>query len=959
MNYHSLKLLLSLALAFPLMALAQSGTIRGKVIDEIGEPLFSANAILKGTTNGTTTDFDGNFEIRAEPGTYTIEISFIGYASQQIEQVEVKAGEITVLGTIKIEPASNELAVVTITAEQARNTEAALITVKKKSANVVDGISADKLRKTGDSDAADAAKRVTGVSVEGGKYVYVRGLGDRYTKTMLNGVDVPGLDPDRNSIQIDIFPINLVENMTILKTALAELPADFTGGVVNIETKDFPVDKIFDVSIGVGYNPAMHFNSNYLTYEGGATDFLGFDDGTRAIPDRNGFAPRPLFDSDQEVGNFVREFNSTLGAMDQTSFMDFDLGLTFGDQKSLKNGNKLGYIFSASYKNSTVFYDDLQFGEWQRPVPEDEFDLVYATRQNGIQGRKNVLLGGLAGISYKTITSKYKFNIMHLQNGESSASQFEIDNSDDAPGQSGYFALSDNLEYGQRSITNALLSGDHFLAGGDWEINWKLSPTFSSITDPDIRKTPFTYTGTTPSFEPGQGGNPSRIWRFLDEINAVAKVDFTRKQQIMDRDAKLKFGAMHVYKNRSYDILRYDLVDGGNRIPLTGDPNDVMIDENLYPVGPFFFQPFRERGVPNPNEYQSNVQYSSLYISEELYVTPRLKTILGLRGELFRQRHTGRDQIGAVTPEQGNVLNNDLVLDDFNLFPSANLIFSITEDQNLRGSYYRSIARPSFKELSFATILDPVSNRTFNGGLFEYDDWDGNLVSTLINNFDIGWELYMNPGELISVNVFYKQFADPIEIVRIPVAPNGNDFQPRNVGDGQLFGLEFQVVKSLNFLSEGLKNFNFSGNLTLIQSQIDMTDAEFNARKGAEKVGQTIENTRPMAGQAPYIINAGFSYDNNESGISAGLFYNVKGRTLEIVGGQSFPDVYAEQFHSLNFTLNKSLGEENRATINFKVTNILNDRRESFYRAFEATPQIFTGFSPGVTFSVGFRYNLI
>jgi len=217
----------------------------------------------------------------------------------------------------------------------------------------------------------------------------------------------------------------------------------------------------------------------------------------------------------------------------------------------------------------------------------------------------------------------------------------------------------------------------------------------------------------------------------------------------------------------------------------------------------------------------------------------------------------------------------------------------------------------------------------------------------------------MNPGELISVNVFFKSFADPIELVRIPVAPNGNDFQPRNVGDGQLFGLEFQVIKSLNFISESLKSFNFSGNLTLIESQIDMTDAEFNARKGAEKVGESIDNTREMAGQAPYIINAGISYDNTDNGFSAGLFYNDKGRTMEIVGGQSFPDVYAEQFHSLNFTLNKTLGEEKRAAINFKVANILNDRRESFYRAFEATPQIFTGFSPGVTFSVGFRYDLI
>ena len=957
LNYRSIPLVLIFCL--PVFLSAQKGIIRGKVIDEIGEPLFSANAVIKGTTNGTTTDFDGNFEIQADPGTYTVEVSFIGYSSQQITDVVVSGDEVNYLGTIKVEPASSELAEVTITAEQARNTEAALITVKKKSANVIDGISADKLRKTGDSDAADAAKRVTGVSVEGGKYVYVRGLGDRYTKTMLNGVDVPGLDPDRNSIQIDIFPITLVENMTILKTALAELPADFTGGVVNIETKEFPVEKIFNFSVGVGYNPAMHFTNDYIRYDGGSTDFLGFDDGTREIPNESGTGPIPGFDPDPAVGDFVRRFDPELGAYNQTSIMDFDLGLTFGDQKDLKNGHKLGYIFSASYKNSTVFYDDLQFGEYQRPIPPDEYDLVFATVQDGIQGRKNILLGGLTGVSYKTTTSKFKLNLMHLQNGESTAAQLNILNSDDAPGQSGYEAYSNNLEFGQRSITNVLLSGEHFLDGGDWQIDWKLSPTYSTITDPDIRKTAFTLTAGDSTFEPGQGGNPSRIWRFLDEIDAVAKVDITRKHQLAKRDAKFKFGGSHVYKTRDYEILRYDLKDGGARLIYNGDPNDVMLDSNLYPNGPLFLEGFQIPGAPNPNEYQSSIHYSSVYVSEEFNPLPRLKTIVGLRGELFRQRHTGRDQVGAVNPDQGNVLNDELVLDDFNLFPSANLIFSVNEDQNLRGSYYRSIARPSFKELSFATILDPVSNRTFNGGLFEYDDWDGNLISTLINNFDIGWEFYMQPGEIISVSVFYKTFDNPIEIVRIPEAPNGNDFQPRNVGDGQLYGVEFQIRKSLQLIMPALEKFSFSGNLTLIESQIDMTEAEFGARKGAEKEGQTIEDTREMAGQAPYIINAGFSFDDPEKALSAGLFYNVKGRTLEIVGGQSVPDVFAEQFHSLNFTLNKALGKDQRANINFKVTNILNDRRESFFRGYRADPEIFTGFSPGVTFSVGFTYSLI
>ncbi len=146
------------------------------------------------------------------------------------------------------------------------------------------GISAAQIQLAGDGTAVEAAKRVTGVTIEGGKYVYVRGLGDRYSKTMLDNMNIPGLDPDRNTLQMDIFPTDLINNITVVKNFTADLPADFRGGLVNLEIKDFPDEKIFDVSVGVGFNPSMHLNSDYLGYQGGNTDFLGFDDGTRALP---------------------------------------------------------------------------------------------------------------------------------------------------------------------------------------------------------------------------------------------------------------------------------------------------------------------------------------------------------------------------------------------------------------------------------------------------------------------------------------------------------------------------------------------------------------------------------------------------------------------------------------------------------------------------------------------------
>ncbi|MEL7004037.1 MAG: TonB-dependent receptor, partial [Bacteroidota bacterium] len=871
------KLLLAIQfIIFGTYASAQKGTIRGSVIDgTTGEPLFGVTVVIQNSTIGAATDFEGKFSISADPGTYNLQVSYISYKTTTVQEVVVKAGEVTVLDNIRLNEDVAELAEVVVTAEAIKTTEAALLTVKRKSANLIDGISAASFRKIGDSDAASAVKRVTGVSVEGGKYVYVRGLGDRYTKTILNGVDIPGLDPDRNSLQIDIFPTNLIDNMIVLKSAVAEMPADFTGGVINIETKDFPEEKILDVSFGVTFNPSMHFNNDFLTYDGSSTDWLGFDTDTRQLPSgARGDIPLPGVSSDQEVLDFSRSFDQTLGASNETSLLDYSLGVTLGDQIDLKNENKLGYIFSATYKRTNEFYDDLIFGEYQLAGDADDTDLVTATVQNGAQGVQNVLIGGLAGIAYKTDKSKFRLNALRLQNGESKAAQFSIvdDPEDRAVGKSGFTATSDNLEYSQRSLTNFLLNGEHFLGNGNWTIDWRVSPTFSSIEDPDIRKAAFSVSQGEFEIAPGQAGVPSRIWRFLDEVNLVGKVDITRNANVFGSDAKFKFGGSYVFKERDYEILQYQLAFFGRQPVWSGDPNEILQDQNLFPNdGNGYFQSGNED--PNPNEYNSTVNNLGIYASAEVNPFERLKAIVGLRAENYVQRHTGRDITSAQTGgSDGNTLDDDKVLDALDFFPSVNLIYSLNDEQNLRFSYSKTIARPSFKELSFAQILDPISNRTFNGGLFTYPgEWDGNLSETIINNLDIRWELFLSRGQLFSVSGFYKSFQDPIELVRIRQAQTTNEFQPRNVGDAEVFGVEVEFRKTLDFLSPTLSNFSFNGNVTVTESVLEISNTEFEARQEFEKTGQTIEDTREMAGQAPYVINAGISYENIKASLDAGL----------------------------------------------------------------------------------------
>jgi Fe-S cluster biogenesis protein NfuA len=274
-----IKTLLFLTLSLSIFA-QQKGIIRGTVIDDVtGEPMLGVTIMIKGSSEGTVTDLDGQFSLETAPGKVTLVFSYISYSPLELENVEVKANDVNVLDNIKMQEEAIKGGEVVVTADAIKSNEAGIITMKLKSPGMIDGISSDKIRQIGDANVAEATKRVTGVTVEGGKYVYVRGLGDRYSKTTLNGIDIPGLDPDRNSLQMDIFPTNLISNIVISKNFTAEVPADFTGGLLNIETKDFPEERLFNLSLSTSYNPQIHFNKDYLSYKGGKTDFLGFDDG--------------------------------------------------------------------------------------------------------------------------------------------------------------------------------------------------------------------------------------------------------------------------------------------------------------------------------------------------------------------------------------------------------------------------------------------------------------------------------------------------------------------------------------------------------------------------------------------------------------------------------------------------------------------------------------------------------
>jgi len=950
---------------------AQTGKIRGKIIDgNTGKPAISATIKITGnqTNLGMTSDLDGNFTFNVKEGSYDITVSLVGFDNTKITNIIVAQNNVTVVPDITLTPANTQLKEVIVSSSRLQKTsEEAITTLKRKSINMVDGISAAKMKLIGDGTAVEAAKRVTGVSIEGGKYVYVRGLGDRYSKSTMNGLDLPGLDPDRNSLQMDIFPTALIDNITVSKNFLPNMPADFAGGLLNIETNDFPTKKIFNISASMGYNPSMHFNDNFLSGNIGSKDWLGMDDGTRALPElarNNKNIPTPVSGAASgDVNKFIKSFNPTLGTTTKNSLADFSFGVSIGDQIDLnkegknKRNPKLGYVAALSYRFDQRLYDDVQYGESQKNINLNAPEMVIANNIEGDLSEENVLLGALAGLAYKTNYSKIKFNLIRLQNGESKAGKFDIFNNSDGVGQSGYLAKSDNIEYGERSVTNMQLSGSHVINGKGWKIDWVVGNTLSTSVDPDIRKTAFTIDPGRTYFNAGAGGNPSRIWRYLDETNLSYKIDFEKK---LSKSNLLKFGALGLQKERNYEIQIFNIQFFGAQQPnWTINANNILLSQNIYPatVNNIYYQSGNSN--PNANEYNSKVNSYAGYIMDEINVTENLKSIFGVRVEQYDQFHTGRDQrFASGDLIDGKNLVNAQVLNKFNLFPSFNLIQKVNQKTNLRFSYTKTTARPSFKELSFAQILDPITNRIFNGSLFPYEEWDGNLVPTMIDNIDLRWEKFFKGAELVSVSVFYKNFEDPIELVRIPQQQTSTEYQPRNVGNGKLFGAEFELNKSLDFISSMLENFVFSSNFTYVNSQITMSDVEFNARKAYQKPNETVKNTRAMSGQSPYLINTGLTYQNTDKGMNLGIFYNVKGPTLTIVGSGLFPDVFSVPYDNLSFSYNQAFGKNKKLNMNLRADNILNDKIEFVYKAFNSTDQVFSKMAPMRSFSMGFSYKL-
>ena len=856
---------------------------------EYDEPMAFANVIVKGSTIGTTTDFDGKYSLDLEPGEYTLTFSFVGYQTIEVSEVLIKSDEVE---QVDVTLSTNTLDEIIITTTVRKNTESAVLDIQKKSAVMLDGLSSQGIKKAGASNIASAVKSVPGVSVQGGKYVYVRGLGDRYTKSILNGVDIPGLDPDRNTIQMDIFPTNILENIIVIKSAAAEYPADFTGGVVDIVTRDFPTKKETSFSIGSAYNSEMHFKNDFLIGPSEGTDFLGFDNNSRSRPiNRYQYIPG-TFENYPLLTQLTSSFNPILQAERKTSKNNFNFGFTTGNQFLVGDNDKLGYQFSLSYRNETSFYKNRVDNRLTKdPNNSSNYNLLTSRLSTGDEGENNIILSGLAGLVYKRENSKYKLNLLHIQNGESVGGYFNQEASQAGAGGGIEQYTKDVIQYTQRSVTNLLLNGQHNIENG-WNIDWKISPTLATVLDKDHRTTAFQITQEGDAIiAPSSSGYPQRVWRDLFEFNLANQVNFLKKYTLKDKPAKLKFGGGMTYKFRDFE-LDYYIFTSTNPVVPNGQANNLLLTENIW-------TPETQAGThlvfgnlyQSANSYEGEQRIYSGYFSNEFELIENLKSVVGIRTELFQSYYTGQNQSGS------QVFYNEKIIDNFDIYPSANLILSLNENSNLRSSFSKTTARPSFKEASRAQIYDAISDRLFIGNL--------DLKPSYIDNLDMRYEIFGDKGDIIAFSGFYKTFKDPIELTFFASAPN--QLTARNLGSAKVYGAEFEIRKPLNIISDDVRKWRFSLNASLIKSSLEMFEDEYNNRLNAARDGESISRTRDLQGQSPFLINSNIEFLNEETGFQYGLFYNVQGRTLEVVGTGIVPDVYTVSYTHLTLPTNREV----------------------------------------------------
>ncbi len=912
---------------------AQTGKIAGKVTDKAtGETLIGLTVGVTGGTKGTVTDVEGRYSLALSPGKYNITFRYIGFQTKSISDVVVTDGKVTSLDVIMEEASTQTLGEVVVTATLNQENISTLYAQQKNSVTVSSGISSEQIRRSPDRNTSEVLKRVSGASIQDNKFVVVRGLSDRYNSARLNNAQLPSSEPDRKSFSFDIIPSNLIDNLIINKTASPDLPGDFAGGVVTINTKDFPEENFLTVQVAGGYNSESTFK-DFKSGPRGKLDFLGFDDGNRQFP--SGFpSSRERYSTlslSQKLDR-TRLFSNTFSQNTYSSSPIQNYQLTYGGIKKFRNDASLGTIISLTYRNAENINNSRRLDYDTDLFSYDFNDDIYKYSTN---------VGLLANFSYKFNKSKFSFkNILNKTFDDIYTSREGINR------DNGVARISNTTDLTDKALLNSQIDGEHLFGKNDWKINYNLNYTFTYRDQPDLRITSYAksisdvdnnnipYLAEVPSGS--SASRPlSRFYSRLDDYAYGGSASLTIPFTFNKEKSTLKLGGFALLKDRDFKarILGYvgasPSFDNSLRI-LPAD--QIFAPENIRSDG------FVLNEITNNNDrYKATADVYAGFLMFDNRLSKKIRLSWGTRVENYVQ------DLNAIGFSNERV-NADV--SNLDILPSFNLTYNITDKTNLRLSGSQTISRPELRELAPFQYYDFISNSTTSG--------NQNLIRSKIYNGDFKYEYYPASGEVLSGGLFYKNFKDPIEQI-IPRGSNANNRLRTfaNANSALAYGFELELRKRLDFLnndSNWLKNLIFFSNFAYIKSDVDLSNAD------------VIENDRPLQGQSPYIINAGLQYNSVKSNFSINILYNRIGQRISDVGFDGYPSIYENGRDLIDFQLSKRV-LKNKGEFRFNISDILNQdvifyQNQSEKIAFKkGLDRELNNYRPGTGISLTFNYN--
>lgn len=950
----------------------ETGSITGRIVSaETGAPVAGATVELDGSVTAGQTDLNGAFTLRdVSAGGHALVVRGEGYRASRVDAVEVTAAKPARV-EVALEAAPDdsfiELGELVISSTAAEGSAMGLISVRQKAPAVSDAIGADDLARMAVGDAAEAMAKVTGASVLDGRYVLIRGLGDRYANTLLNGMNVPSADPDKRAVQMDQFPASVLDSIVTSKSFTPDQPGAFTGGSVNMRTKSFPEQYFASAGFAVKFDDQATGKS-VLTIPGGGRDWLGRDDGTRAlpagipgrIPSRSAAQNAARFQGDfgpaEELDRVSKLFhNDAYFPGTKEGGLGYNLNLATGDR--LQFGDQLvGYVFSLSYDRATTHYDDGVQAKYSQggSDPESPYfvnpGLIYTPKLDDLtfaadyaanpdvpggepafgvtQTSEDVLWSLYGQLAYKPWLN-HEITLRYLQN-QAATDTVKRGVGEATRSDAGRLFEVYDLLYTERAMHSLQLSGESlFPELGDLRVEWRAAVSKSSQEQPDYRSLSYFWDFNAQQYASAAGVGNDRFFRNLDEDADEAGIDLSLPVFIRSNPGTIKFGAVYQDGTRRYRERGFRWDPAPNRIDLIQDfPNPVGIvsrTDNSVTFGSTISE------LPNRLlNYDGEQSIWGAYGMADLVLSEKWRAIGGVRVE------GTRIQVG---PMAGTDAFERADIDQTDVLPAASLVYQLRKDMNVRLAWGRTLARPLYHELAGIRVQNKFLDKSRTG--------NPDLEMTSVDNFDLRWEWFRGGSELYAVGVFHKAFTNPIEV--LDVSTLGTEM-PQNLARAQVSGLEVEARFGLGFLGRAFESFTFGGNAAFIASEEDIPDAELQVIRN---VYPDAKDTRRLFGQSPYTANADLTYAAHRLGTTATLAVNVTGKRLVLVTDSALPDIYEQPAPQLDFVLSQRLNA--RWRLKFSAKNLLAPDREKSLTHL-GTAYAYDRHASSRTFSLGLSY---